>query len=211
MALKTNLNSAPYYDDFDSSDNFHRVLFRPGYAIQARELTQIQSILQDQIEKHGNHIFKDGAIVIPGQVTFSNQYQSVRLNTTFNGESIDPAQYVNPETFVTLTGETSGVTAEVIGYAAAGDATTQPLLYVKYISSGTSESAAFDDENSSIFFENGENLSADITTKETSVLSTLSLMRLKEDSAITGSSKSIDGPAASLINSLSILASNFIL
>ena len=124
MALKTNLNSAPYYDDFDSSDNFHRVLFRPGYAIQARELTQIQSILQDQIEKHGNHIFKDGAIVIPGQVTFSNQYQSVRLNTTFNGESIDPAQYLNPETFVTLTGETSGVTAEVIGYAAAGDATT---------------------------------------------------------------------------------------
>ena len=80
MALKTNLNSAPYYDDFDSSDNFHRVLFRPGYAIQARELTQIQSILQDQIEKHGNHVFKDGAIVIPGQVTFSNQYQSVRLN-----------------------------------------------------------------------------------------------------------------------------------
>ena len=72
MALKTNLNSAPYYDDFDSSDNFHRVLFRPGYAIQARELTQIQSILQDQIEKHGNHVFKDGAIVIPGQVTFSN-------------------------------------------------------------------------------------------------------------------------------------------
>ena len=134
MALKTNLNSAPYYDDFDSSDNFHRVLFRPGYAIQARELTQIQSILQDQIEKHGNHIFKDGAIVIPGQVTFSNQYQSVRLNATFNEESIDPAQYVNPETFVTLTGETSGVTAEVIGYAAAGDATTQPLLYVKYIS-----------------------------------------------------------------------------
>ena len=171
MALKTNLNSAPYYDDFDSSDNFHRVLFRPGYAIQARELTQIQSILQDQIEKHGNHVFKDGAIVIPGQVTFSNQYQSVRLNTTFNGESIDPAQYVNPETFVTLTGETSGVTAEVIGYAAAGDATTQPLLYVKYISSGTSESAAFDDENSSIFFENGENLSADITTTHTTTYS----------------------------------------
>ena len=171
MALKTNLNSAPYYDDFDSSDNFHRVLFRPGYAIQARELTQIQSILQDQIEKHGNHIFKDGAIVIPGQVTFSNQYQSVRLNSTFNGESIDPAQYNNPDTFVTLTGETSGVTAEVIGYAAAGDATTQPLLYVKYISSGTSESAAFDDENSSIFFENGENLSADITTTHTTTYS----------------------------------------
>ena len=95
MALKTNLNSAPYYDDFDSSDNFHRVLFRPGYAIQARELTQLQSILQNQIEEHGSHIFEDGAIVVPGEVSFNNQYQSVRLNSTFGGESIDPAQYYN--------------------------------------------------------------------------------------------------------------------
>ena len=84
MTLKTNLNSAPYYDDFDSSDNFHRVLFRPGYAIQARELTQLQSILQNQIEEHGNHIFTDGAIVVPGQISFNNQYMSVRLNSTFN-------------------------------------------------------------------------------------------------------------------------------
>ena len=153
MALKTNLNSAPYYDDFDSSDNFHRVLFRPGYAIQARELTQIQSILQDQIEKHGNHVFKDGAIVIPGQVTFSNQYQSVRLNTTFNGESIDPAQYVNPETFVTLTGETSGVTAEVIGYT-DGTVTDQPLLHLRYVKSGT--------DNLASVIADGENISADV-------------------------------------------------
>jgi len=84
MTLKTNLNSAPYYDDFDSSDNFHRVLFRPGYAIQARELTQLQSILQDQIEKHGSHVFKDGAIVVPGSTQFDNSYQSVRLNKTFS-------------------------------------------------------------------------------------------------------------------------------
>ena len=51
MAQKTDLNVAPYYDDFDSTDNFHKVLFRPGFAVQARELTQLQSILQNQIEK----------------------------------------------------------------------------------------------------------------------------------------------------------------
>ena len=121
MTLKTNLNSAPYYDDFDSSDNFHRVLFRPGYAIQARELTQLQSILQDQIEKHGTHIFKDGAVVVPGQVSFNNQYVSIRLKPTFGGESIDPAQYYNSTDLVTVTGETSGVTAEVIGYSQAAE------------------------------------------------------------------------------------------
>ena len=46
----TNLNVAPYYDDFAEDKNFHRVLFRPGFSVQARELTQSQSILQNQIE-----------------------------------------------------------------------------------------------------------------------------------------------------------------
>ena len=51
MVQKTDLNVSPYYDDFDETDNFHRTLFRPGFAIQARELTQLQSVLQGQIEK----------------------------------------------------------------------------------------------------------------------------------------------------------------
>ena len=64
MGQLTNLNIAPYYDDFDESDNFHRVLYRPSFAVQARELTTQQSILQDQIEKLGKNIFKEGAQVI---------------------------------------------------------------------------------------------------------------------------------------------------
>jgi len=60
MAQKINLNVAPYYDDFEGSDNFVRTLFRPGFAIQARELTQLQSELQKQIESHGSHVFKEG-------------------------------------------------------------------------------------------------------------------------------------------------------
>ena len=62
---KTNLNVSPYYDDFDETKDFHRVLFRPDFAVQARELTQLQSILQNQIEKHGRHFFKEGTVVIP--------------------------------------------------------------------------------------------------------------------------------------------------
>ena len=85
MALKTNLNISPYYDDFDEDDNFHRILFRPGYAIQARELTQLQSILQKQIEQFGRHIFQEGSIVVPGDVVFNNRYQSIKLKTTFFG------------------------------------------------------------------------------------------------------------------------------
>ena len=39
MAQKTDLNVAPYYDDFDTTDNFNRVLFRPGFAVQARAVS----------------------------------------------------------------------------------------------------------------------------------------------------------------------------
>ena len=74
MPQKTNLNVAPYYDDFESSDNFVRTLFRPGFAIQARELTQLQSALQNQNSQHGSHIFKEGAQVIPGAVSFNRRY-----------------------------------------------------------------------------------------------------------------------------------------
>jgi hypothetical protein len=66
MPLKTNLNSAPYFDDFDQADNYYRTLFRPGVPVQARELSGMQSTLQDQIDKFGRHIFKEGSIVEGG-------------------------------------------------------------------------------------------------------------------------------------------------
>ena len=74
---KTDLNVTPYYDDFTEDSNFHRVLFRPAFSIQARELTQMQSILQNQIERLGSHFFKEGAVVIPGQVGFDITYSYV--------------------------------------------------------------------------------------------------------------------------------------
>ena len=77
MPQITNLNVAPYYDDFDKDDNFHRVLFRPGFAIQARELTTLQSILQNQVERFGRHMFKEGSMVIPGQIAYSGKVHSI--------------------------------------------------------------------------------------------------------------------------------------
>ena len=74
MAQKTNLNINPYFDDFSEKSvgardkNYYKVLFNPGRAIQARELNTLQSILQDQVELFGSHIFKDGSMVIPGNI-----------------------------------------------------------------------------------------------------------------------------------------------
>ena len=85
---KTNLNVSPYYDDFAESKDFHRVLFRPGFAVQARELTQLQSILQNQVEKHGRHVFKEGTVVIPGAVGFTDEFYAVKLDSTLSGADI---------------------------------------------------------------------------------------------------------------------------
>ena len=117
MAQNTDLNVAPYYDDHASSDNFVKTLFRPGYAIQARELTQMQSVLQNQLEKGFSHIFEDGTMVIPGQLTYRGSkkpYRYVKLQNTFSGETIDVTQYVNTEVPVVLTGLTSGVKFMVV-------------------------------------------------------------------------------------------------
>lgn len=69
MPQELNLNVSPYFDDFNKDKDYYKVLFKPGYPVQARELTGLQSILQNQIEQFGNHIFKEGSVVIPGQIS----------------------------------------------------------------------------------------------------------------------------------------------
>ena len=135
MPQKTNLNVAPYYDDFKSSNNFVRTLFRPGFAIQARELTQLQSTLQNQIEAGFSYIFEDGTMIIPGQSTFKsgkNGQKYVKLNPTISGETVSLDQFVNEDNPVILTGKTSGVKFAVTAVAAA---TTDdpPTLFGAYV------------------------------------------------------------------------------
>ena len=65
MPLDQNVN--PYYNDYDEDNNFHQVLFRPGVSVQARELTQLQTMLQKQTERMGSHIFKEGSVVSGGE------------------------------------------------------------------------------------------------------------------------------------------------
>ena len=37
--IDTNLNVSPYFDDYASNSQHHRVLFKPAVPIQGRELT----------------------------------------------------------------------------------------------------------------------------------------------------------------------------
>jgi len=158
MAQLTDLNVSPYYDDFDENDNFHRVLFRPGYSIQARELTTLQSILQGQIEQHGKHMFKEGTVVIPGQLSYSKDFTTLQLATTFASEDIVAASFYNATDPVIITGVTSGVKAKVIGFSEA-TTTAQPILHLQYISAGT--------DNATLAFSNSENITANTTITHT--------------------------------------------
>ena len=126
-------NTEPYNDDFDENNKFYRILFRPSYAVQARELTQLQSILQQQIKYHGSHIFKQGAMVIPGEISLDTNYNYVKLQATYGGNVVET--YISNLAGTTLVG-TSGVTAQVlhIENAVSSDPTT---IYVRYVTSGT--------------------------------------------------------------------------
>lgn len=72
----------PFFDDYSDDKKFYKILFRPGYAVQARELTQLQTILQQQISRHGDHIFKEGSMVIPGQISYDLYVDYVKLTFT---------------------------------------------------------------------------------------------------------------------------------
>jgi len=112
MPQETNLNVSPYFDDFDKNKNFYRVLFKPRSPVQARELSTLQSILQNQIEQFGTHFFKEGSKVIPGNLTYNPDYQCIQIESTYL--SVPVSLYLEQLVGKRITGERSGVTAQVI-------------------------------------------------------------------------------------------------
>ena len=139
MPQNTNLNIAPYFDDFDKANNFYRVLFRPGYPIQARELTTLQSLMQNQVESFGTHMFKDGSMVIPGQIGYDLDAKAVILQGSFLGADVE--QYRQQITGRIVEGLTTGIKAKVIfSISSTTSERGYITLYVKYLTSGGSDS-----------------------------------------------------------------------
>jgi len=139
MPQNTNLNISPYFDDFDKDKNFYRVLYRPGFPIQARELTTMQSILQNQIESMGQHFFKEGAMVIPGQVGYDLNVQAIILQQAFLG--VDVETYRSQLNGKIISGLTSGIRAKVLYSISAAESSKGYItVYVKYIDSGDTTS-----------------------------------------------------------------------
>jgi hypothetical protein len=125
MALITNFNQDPYYDDFDDDKNFYRVLFKPGNAVQARELTQLQTIIQDQIKKFGDHMFQTGSIVSGGQIVIQNTAY-INIASTYSNQDIS---YINFDK-QTIRNAANTKRAYVLKSYGADSTAGQPITFV---------------------------------------------------------------------------------
>ena len=134
MPQETNLNVAPYYDDFNADDKYYKVLFKPGYPVQARELTGLQSTLQDQIEKFGSHIFKEGSSVTGGGIKFSNAYESIKIQSSNQGFNVKDYLFSLKDKI--LIGSESGIKLQVKGYMASIYSDNSYVIFVNYLNSG---------------------------------------------------------------------------
>ncbi len=129
-----NFNIDPYYDDFEETggpreQNYMRILFRPGYAVQARELTQLQTIIQNQIKQFGSHVFQDGSPVQGGHLTFDNSVKSLKLQPQYQNSDIDLTDFANK-----LIANTNTVTSIVRAQVLATDPNLiRPTLVFKYL------------------------------------------------------------------------------
>lgn len=154
MPINTNLSTAPYFDDYSQEAQYYRVLFKPGYAVQARELTQLQTVLQNQIEQFGDNIYKEGSIIKGCNFTTINGLEFVKLK---DGNDLvtnfDPTAYVSRrgveningvdteiDYVYEIIGETSGLKAIVIS-GVRGFSSAPPNLntfFIGYTNTDTS-------------------------------------------------------------------------
>lgn len=124
-----NTFSSTYKDDWKDSDHYHRILFNAGRALQARELTQMQTIIQEEIRKFANNIFqKDGVPIKTGGMSINNDYAYIKIATDTNNKFDDVASLKG----VVLTGQTNNIKVRVVEAVAATDSDPD-TLYVTYL------------------------------------------------------------------------------
>ena len=150
-----NYNVTPYYDDFDESKGFHRILFKPGVSVQARELTQLQTLLQAQIDRFGKYAFKEGDSVLNGEKSINTERDFIKVESSFTHSSTSyttTSAVLDSIVGSKLTGATGGVTATVDAVEAA-EGSNPHTIYISYTNSGTN--------NTTKAFADGEVLQSD--------------------------------------------------
>ena len=126
------LNTSPYFDDYNEDKKFVRVLYRPGRAVQARELTQAQTLQQVQTRRFAEYFFKQGALVDGCEQNLDLNLNFVKLQPTYNGSTVAVANLLSKIVY----GANSGIKA-YCGVVTDIDGDDPKTLFVSYITNGT--------------------------------------------------------------------------
>jgi hypothetical protein len=139
MPLETDFSVSPYFDDYNETKDYYKILFRPGVAVQARELNQYQTILQKQIERFGDNIFKRGTIIDGCNFSFYSSYPYIKINDIQkDGVTANPSSYVGY--YAKSVNTEIGVTGYIVNYEDGFESTNPDLktIYLNYTNSGNS-------------------------------------------------------------------------
>ena len=129
-----NFNNSPYFDDFVANaepNNYLKVLFVPGNPVQTREMNQIQSMLQNQIQKQGDATFVNGTVIQGGTLAYDNTIQYAKCQATYAGVSIDSIGQSLVGLYVV--GQSSEVTVSILHYEPS-TSTDPGTIYYKVVS-----------------------------------------------------------------------------
>lgn len=179
--MAINFNTDPYYEDYNEDKKFYRILFKPGLSVQARELTQMQALLQKQIERHGRHFFKEGSKCVGGDFGLTTEFHAVKLEQNFGTLRVD--DYLDQLVGKEIQGETSGVVARVITFTQQ-TLTDPATIYVTYTSASVDKTRQTFNDNEKLFCQ--DSIINDIPAGSP-ICSTLA-----ENAIATGASASIE-------------------
>jgi len=144
--MPTNFSSTTlsgfYNDDFDEQNNYHQILFNSGRALQARELTQLQSMIYQEMGRFGRNIFKEGSAVSAGPISVNSEYDYVQIAsiTAPNGAAFETLNQTTEGQGIeigTIFQNQAGVRARVLAVKADQSIPSidENTLYVQYINS----------------------------------------------------------------------------
>lgn len=123
-----------YRDDYRDSDNYYKILFNNGRALQQRELNQLQTIIGKNVQTASDFILRNGARATGGEHRINREAQFIKLqaSTTLPTNLADLEQVVLTETG-------TDIKVEIIK-AIDAEGSDPPTLYVSYIDGNESGS-----------------------------------------------------------------------
>ena len=142
MPISTDTSVSPYFDDYSEDKDFYKILFQPGVAVQTRELNQLQTMLQKQVERFGDNIFKRGTIIDGCDLTYHANFPYIKIkDSEISGAPVNVLSYVgyNIKNQANLTPLVASVTTVVSGFESQNP--NLNTIYLRYINSGSANVA----------------------------------------------------------------------